>query len=363
MIKPIMLQDLDFDEIRVEFRAKCGSPYFRKLKVGMPRISQEIIDSVFYLYPTEKDAEAGTNPGGTGFVVCMENHDGDLHHQHYYGVTNWHVAVRDGLSVVRINRLDGTPSIFGFSPEDWEFIARGPDVAVIPLELDHRIHRCSSVSTRLFAADYDLKSMSVGEDVFMIGLFVDHAGVTTNSPKARFGNISMLASEDSKIKQPTLYEGRTHIIDAHSRSGFSGSPVFVYRTPLSDFGSFQHLRGTVDATSIARQLNSPAARTREIDVALRLPNTLFALLGIHWGQFPEEWQIRNPDKISESDRRSLINNGGYISGVSGMTCVIPSSEILDVLELPKLVELRKQKESLTRHHLLLEPRAEKYKSE
>src|SRR5205823_82762 len=74
-----------------------------------------------------------------------------------------------------------------------------------------------------------------------IGLFVDHDGVTTNVPSARFGNISMLPNKNATIEQPTNYRGESYVVDMHSRTGFSGSPVFVYRTFGSDLTqSFGH---------------------------------------------------------------------------------------------------------------------------
>ena len=313
----------------------------------MPRINQTIIDSVFYLYQTVEDARAGINPRGTGFLVSYKNWKSGLYQTSYYGVTNWHVALR-GNSVVRINCRDGTSSIFDFSPDEWEFIAGGPDIAAIPLELDPKIHSCNCIDTSLFLNDHQLRNLSVGEDVFMLGLFVDHAGKTTNNPQARFGNISMLASDSSKIQQKTGYEGQSYIVDTHSRPGFSGSPVFVYRTPLNDFGSDQELKGEAKSQSLGYQLSRRGDRSgREgssFDVSIKVSNTLFALLGIHWGQFAERWEIYDdPSSNTKDENNSLVKNGGYVEGVSGMTLVIPAHEIMKLLKLQKFAELRNMK--------------------
>ena len=71
------------------------------------------------------------------------------------------------------------------------------DVAVIPLTLD-REHAVSSISKFNFVTEQNV--YGVGDDVFMIGLFMDHAGVSTNVPAARFGNISMLPDERATIR-------------------------------------------------------------------------------------------------------------------------------------------------------------------
>ena len=69
--------------------------------------------------------------------------------------------------------------------------------------------------------------------------------------------------------------------------------------------------------------------------------TLFKLLGIHWGQFPERWELRDGAKLAES-REDLIVEGGYVEGMSGMTCVIPAWQIMEVLDMPILKKLRHQ---------------------
>ena len=100
----------------------------------MPKVSQKIIDSVFFLYKTKEDALKGVNPGGTGFVVS-QTAAADEHFNQLYGVTNWHVACQDGYSVVSLNKIDGGIDVMEFGSEDWHFIPSGPDVAVIPLQL------------------------------------------------------------------------------------------------------------------------------------------------------------------------------------------------------------------------------------
>jgi hypothetical protein len=89
--------------------------------------------------------------------------------------------------------------IIELGPENWHFLPGKYDVAVVPLTLDDAIHNVSAVSTREFdiapvpdVYPYGSYHISVGDDAFMIGLFVDHDGMTTNVPSARFGNISML---------------------------------------------------------------------------------------------------------------------------------------------------------------------------
>jgi len=313
----------------------------------MPRVPQHVIDSVFYLYANGQDAIDGKTPGGTGFVASVTEFAYNRSFEFHYGVTNWHVSCQAGCSVIRLNRLDGECDIVEKGPEDWHFIAGRQDVAVVALDLDRRVHKTGSVNTSLFAAKPSMRQLSVGDDVFMLGLFVDHVGTTTNNPSARFGHISMMPDAHATIEQPTTYRGESFVLDLHSRTGYSGSPVFVFRTPLADLGDpWPRLQGHVDAGLIAHQLRQTGfaaePRSHEVSVEFKLPRTLFALLGIHWAQFPERWEIKNPDLIGDAEARAFVTNGAYVSGLSGMTCVIPAWEIKEVLDLPDLKEKRYQ---------------------
>ena len=160
----------------------------------------------------------------------------------------------------------------------------------------------------------------------MIGRFVDHQGFNRNVPALRFGNISMapapLEQENGKI-------AKSYCIDIHSRSGYSGSPVFVYRTPGYDLGELLDVEGQ------ARVLRSGAS--------------LVALLGIHWGQFPEMWEITPKGELKYQDQevgdQSLIAGGRFIKGLSGMTCVLPAWHILGVLNMSKIKEERDREDA------------------
>jgi hypothetical protein len=194
----------------------------------MPRIQQELVKSVFYLYRDNYSATAGLDAVGTGFIVAIvENFI-----PHYYGVSNKHVVCSRGGSIARLNSRDGR-AIFEFGPEDWEIHGGGDDIAAVPLALDPQQHEVSAIPFEILMRRGEA-IVGVGDDVFMLGLFADHEDRQRNNPMARFGNISMLASPDAPVKIRGQ-EHECHIVDMHSRSGFSGSPVFVYRTFGADF--------------------------------------------------------------------------------------------------------------------------------
>jgi hypothetical protein len=306
----------------------------------MPRIPERITDAVFYLYRNREDALAGRNPGGTGFIVRYNTDwqrgiDDDV--GQFYAVTNYHVA--GYWPTIRLNTLDGGVDVIELASSGWHFIPGKYDVAVTPITLDRRIHDTAAVGTHMFAtSDEDERrgGVALGDDVFMIGLFFDHGGTTANIPSARFGNISMLTDERAKIRQTaTGYDGVSFVIDMHSRTGFSGSPVFAYRTFGSDLDvsplgghEFQDIR--IDA-----EMTMSGSFTRPTKGSIKV-HTLFKLLGIHWGQFPERWELGQKNDMSEARKLSLASEGGYVEGFSGMTCVIPAWQIMEVLDLPSL---------------------------
>lgn len=312
--------EIPFVRVPVLHYSTRGSPYERMVPVGMPHLGKykKILDVVFFLYKSVEDATAGKNSGGTGFFVSIPTKRWPDHYRHTYCVTNWHVACR-GASVVRLNTTDGKFDILESAPENWFFRPKWHDIAVLPLRVGEH-HKVVGLDPSNFLTDEENEKLEIGpgDDVFMVGRFMDYDGVETNRSSVRFGHISM---DGAPIKQPTNYAGDSIVIDLHSRTGYSGSPVFVYRTLGSYF------------------LEGKGIITGEGHVMM--------LLGIHWGQFSEEWEIKEGKVVvetSENHNESMIIKGQYIKGLSGMTCVIPSAAIWELLQSEELQEAREASE-------------------
>lgn len=285
----------------------------------MPRIPDRYLDCVFYLYANEEDARAGRKSGGTGFFVSVPSPVKPL--AHVYAVTNWHVACRLGCSVIRVMRRDGSPEILPFDPSDWQFDPDGHDIAIVPISgLSLEAHQIAFQPRLGLATRKEVEHCGIGtgEDVFMIGRFVDHDGGEVNMPTVRFGNISMMPAP---ITQPHGKKRETYCLDMHSRTGYSGSPVFVYRPPGGDLN---------------------AGLQSDAKGALLYAQTNFLLcLGIHIGQFAEIRKIKGTNQAATpSEGVELPLSEHQIEGVSGMTCVAPAWAIEDLLNMPKLKALR-----------------------
>ena len=342
MLHKVVFEDIEFDRAAGTSFSSLGVRQVRPIRVGMPRIPRRVINSVFYLYESREDAEQGKKPGGTGFIVQYNERPG----LHLYGVTNWHVACQ-GCSVIRINTKDGGTDIIDLDPSEWHFVPGKHDIAVVPLNLNLQLHEAAAVSTGLFAKPtaYRPNAIGVGDDAFMIGLFVDHGGAATNVPSARFGNVSMLADPNARIRLSTGYHAESFIVDMHSRTGFSGSPVFAYRTFGSELSENPNKGVPFDDLHIDQFQSRPIGTRSANPIYGRLSGyigsrQMFRLLGIHWGQFPETWLLSERSRLIAEGNRYLVFDGAYVEGMSGMTCVAPAWQILEVLELPELARLR-----------------------
>ena len=264
----------------------------------MPRISDEVLDTTFYLYANREDAENGRNAGGTGFFVNMRcaASEGQLNAvYHIYAVSNWHVVRDSGNCVIRLNTKDGQTDIIETEPGEWEYDPNGDDLVIIELSGLSARHQIKAIpiESMLTSSIQLSENIGIGDDVFMVGRFIEHDGGITNAPSVRFGNISVMPRP---VKQPNNNVRDTFCLDMHSRTGYSGSPVFVYRTPATNFAAMYY-----------EGKNSG--------------NSFFLLLGIHCGQFPEELPIKGSFE--------------KMIGRSGMTLAIPAQRIIELLNAEK----------------------------
>src|SRR5579863_9118097 len=65
------------------------------------------------------------------------------------------------------------------------------------------------------------EGIGIGDEIFMTGLFINHAGQNQNIPILRIGNIAMMAREPLDSGEEAI------LIEARSIGGLSGSPAFA----------------------------------------------------------------------------------------------------------------------------------------
>jgi hypothetical protein len=87
-------------------------------------------------------------------------------------------------------------------------------------------------------------------------------------------------------------------------------------------------------------------QTETFNVQLKT-RPILRLLGIHWGQFPERWDVKGlQESIAEDQAKGIKSDAHYIVGVSGMTLVAPASKIMEMLDMPKMEAKRIETERL-----------------
>jgi hypothetical protein len=195
------------------------------------RIHDEMLDCVIYLYKSERDANTGSNYGGSGVLVAVAS-ESDALPWHVYAVTNAHV-IRDGFPVIRLNNKAGSHETIPLRKGDWTPHREGHDVSICPIDLTDDRLRYAHADTSLFITEPRIKEHNVGpgDEVYMVGRFVNHEGRQRNLPTVRFGGLSMLPYE--KMKNVLGVEAEHFLVDIRSISGFSGSPAFIHSLPFA----------------------------------------------------------------------------------------------------------------------------------
>ena len=140
----------------------------------MPRIPDNLLHCVVYLYPSEAAAEDGERTGGSGFLVGVhipfeQPPKGFL----ICVVTNKHV-IDGGSMVVRINTHDGLHDIIALDGRHWFLHPDGDDIAVCPIGLNHLHHKFRFIAYNQFATREILEMFDVGlgDEVFIPGRFI-----------------------------------------------------------------------------------------------------------------------------------------------------------------------------------------------
>lgn len=318
--------DLYFAQALVVQKSSSGDSDPRWLDVGMPRIDQDFFKHVFYLFRLHPKTGEVEGPCGTGCIIVLDSQVRG--HDHYYAVSNWHVVARKGASIIRLNTKEGKTHPIEFDPSEW-VTSQDDDLAIIDItdKISQKRDDARCFGLEMFATKDVIsdKEIGPGDDVFMIGLFANYDGGERNKPCARFGNISMLAQDDALVPQENGPAQPRHLVDMRSRTGFSGSPVYVYRTPSSDI----------------RAANSGKWNLNVKD------NLFLHFLGVHSGQFREPINARKGSKANEIIG-DPIKEGDELLIPSSMTMVVPAWRVRALMDDDKLAEQREKRDARNR---------------
>jgi hypothetical protein len=196
----------------------------------MPRIRDEILNCVIYLYRSVHEAEEGINIGGSGFLVGIA---GKLDPEaiHVYAATNKHV-IEAGAIHVRMNTEGGRKLIMAAKKEMWQ-VSDEDDLAVVRLAPIPTEAKMLALSTECLLTRENIKEhgIGVGDEVLMLGRFISREGQQQNAPTARFGHISQMMGDPIETDAGHVQQ-EAILCEIRSIGGFSGSPVFIIPNPI-----------------------------------------------------------------------------------------------------------------------------------
>lgn len=237
---------------------------------------------------------------------------------HIYAVTCAHV-IAGGSTTIRLNTKSGKPDHLEREAADWFQEPGGADLAVMPIDLsDAHKYAFNSTEDFLDAAKISEFGIGQGDDVFMAGRFNMVQGVKQNTPALTFGNISMMPGEP--LKGGPVGPQESFMVEMRSKTGFSGSPVFVYIAP----------------TEMRMEVPKWSAMQAGIFYGPWL-------LGVHWGQIPLYTKVLGPE-TDQHGRRIPVDEGWDVEMMSGMNGVVPAWKLTEfIMEDPDLIDLRSQR--------------------
>lgn len=301
-----------------------GRPYY-VWKKPVPRINDRLLDSVVYVYSSVRDAEEGVKVGGSGFLVCIPSEGYENPPTTFYIVTNSHVVKKAGSTpAIRLNTKDGSIDALETSEDDWVHHQDGDDLAICQIDVGWDAFKFSCMPPDVLLSQEKIQEHAIGpgDDVFMVGRFVDHAGHQRNTPSARFGNISMMPGEpvynvDRKMPQVSF------LVEMFSLGGFSGSPVFVH-IPLF-------------ATRPGQDMPTQSSYGPW-------------LLGVSWGHFRAYEKV-----VWKDDKAQAVDENWVVSSNSGQMGVVPAWKLQELLNQEEVVMARKHAENERRQRIANDP--------
>lgn len=281
---------------------------FSRRSNRMPRLDDSFINSVVYIYPSEQAARDGEKVGGTGFLIGVPLTEKPVP-AWIYAVTNLHIITNMPHPVIRYNTKDGKIGTYPTEQGEWVQHPDGDDVAIHHIKLSTTNLKYSYIGLpELITKDFiDEWKVGEGDDVYMVGRFIHREGKDKNIPTVRKGIISSMDTEPF-WNQEIGHEQESFLIETHSISGYSGSPVIVIIEPY-------HVRPNTGQF---------------------LSDMWYAkLLGVDWGHLIFKESVRN--EFDEPIPEKL-----HVTSNSAIACVVPAWKIKEILDLPEQVEMRKK---------------------
>jgi hypothetical protein len=212
------------------------------------RVPDEVRKCVCFV--CSEDVRGNIIPRGTAFFVGVNRAEG-AEGIWIYLVTARHVldGVRrtrpDGNLLLRVNAAQAGAVFVQSNVDQW---VTHPDSTLVddaavlawappPDQVDFRVFPMTGAATDDVLRKSDI---GIGDEVFLPGLFVHHAGKERNIPVVRVGNIAAMPDEPVQTKIGAM---DAYLVEARSIGGLSGSPVFVNAGAMRQVGGDSYDRG------------------------------------------------------------------------------------------------------------------------
>jgi len=137
----------------------------------------------------------------------------------------WFIHDHSDVAIVRVKWTGKKPyDLYSIYPED--FVR-----ADFSLQVPSALVAGPSGIGQTSATVMQSVQVATGDQVSIIGLFVQHYGQSKSLPIVRTGTIAQMPSVPVRYRHPggTYSEQPAYLIEIHSHGGLSGSPVYVHR--------------------------------------------------------------------------------------------------------------------------------------
>jgi len=283
----------------------------------VPRVPEDSLETVVFLYPGRSAAEKGLRSGGgaSGFMVAQPFHGrSDPYWDHHmYVVTSRHCVEGNGPITVRASAMDAKGRVMAFldtTEKDWHR-HKDYDVAICLWKEGAETVAAHTTMTLLTQDQMYALHVGPGEDCYVVTRFMHQDGGTENHPIVHSGMVAKLPLDP--IRNPhTKKDEYDFLVEMHSRSGYSGSPVTLYIIPGEQV--------------------TLAKRRRNIGPQL-------LIMGVMWGHIRTHEPVLDPRLGGDKRTGEVVAVDTMVAGV------VPAWEVMALLNRPDVVAERLEWES------------------
>ncbi len=270
------------------------------------KVPDEVRKCVAFVYIKDTN---GMRAIGTCFFVAMRSKQHPKS-GYSYTVTAKHVldAIRDysvdQVAWLRVNWIEGGARLTSVPRKLWftHPTDETVDAAVVPWA-PLRPHGFDTLlyplESRATADSMAQEGTGIGEEVFITGLFVNHAGRQRNEPIVRVGALAAMPAERVATR---LGDAHVYLVELRSIGGLSGSPAFLH------LGAIRMRKGAV---TVARGTSEDAGH--------------YFLLGVVQGH----WRVSVGASTTQTEAVNM-----------GLGIVTPIERVTEILDQPELSTLR-----------------------